>query len=241
MIRLSYTSLVNRKLLKASQPIDFVKTTAAALIEDAYIKIEKQSLDPLGRVELSLNRAVTPIEFQASCLLTEVNSYTSLTTPKAIEQIRKAIGYSPDIVSDIVKKIQAPVKGIIEAALVPISGAITAAVSSIKTANLFIESRIGGIVTAAKGVITTAVSTAQGVVTGAIAGVKTAVEGILDGVASLATQLMAAIAAGFLTLTSKMTSLFTFDTADIFNLTKELQDMGQSATEATIMNKKGGA
>lgn len=215
---MSFNGIVTSQIEKSHRKLSGIKRVSALLLEDVSIRIERQGLDPISEIDMSLDSGYMMIQSAALTETTDSGIFLNSTSRRIKTIIHRIVGESPDIVSDIVKAVVTPIQKIIKDGLKPIQDTLN---NIPETINGFINDGISfiqsGFDTAAT-TITTWIDGGLNTLGEGITFVQTTVNNLLEGIANAFDGFILTLQASFKHLTDTASSLFSFELDDIMNL-----------------------
>lgn len=232
--------LVTAENIKAAEAqLSNVKLLTSYLVDSVELKFEKQSLDPLFEAEMSFAKTESLVNREATNAILTAEAYCDLNTKRLREEAHKVVGYSPDLVDDIVKPIKKAVKQIVSDALLPISTAIGTVQTAVTGAVSAAKNSINTIVLGVQAVLKNAISFSETVVKSAVSAVKTEVTNILDEVSKIGESLGFIVDKLVAGLAGFIKPLLTFEIEDILNLQTQLTEVYATQEVARLKSKIG--
>ena len=113
-------AVASRQIQASYQQLVKPKVLAGYLLEDTFLLLDKQAIEPLHDSQMLLASAGATAELRIITDISMSNTFCKTTRERLEEKIRLIIGHSPDLVSDILNPIIKAIEDLIEYVLSPI-------------------------------------------------------------------------------------------------------------------------
>jgi len=230
---MSFEAIASRQIQASSQQLLKPKVLAEYLLEDTFLLLDKQSIEPLHESKMLLASAAATAELEIITDVSMSNTFCSITRKRLEEKIRLIIGHSPDIVDDILKPIIKAIEDLIEFVVEPIGNVVDTIKTEVRGGFSYIRNVVVGVVDGAKTFIDNAITASQGIVTEAVGYIEGQVTGLLDFVADPVGGLFLILEKVFGALGDVFKGLLSMEPKDIISLQMELTKLaGETIVKA---------